>query len=379
MPQSTSPLERAKALAPVIEAEAAECERRGQFTERLVDTFCASRLFWVAVPEELGGEDLDVVGQIEMIEELSRADGSTGWTVMANSITTSLCATGCDDDAVKAMFPAPDDMPLIAGMVGPAGTAVREEGGLRVHGRYSFGSGSTHASWITAGVLAADGEGQLVVVVPADEVRFLGNWNVLGLAGTGSVDYALEGVLVPDAYQFNRLAFVAKRGSASFRLGLAPLAAAGHAGVALGIAKRALEEIVRVVDGGKQRPGASPVVDQPTFKRDFANNDAKVRAARAYIMEVFGDALRTVERGDSITDEQAQRVRQATTFGTELCYEAVEFAYRWAGSASLRQPSALGRCMRDMHAAIQHVYVDVNTLVNAAPALIDAYRPKSAG
>jgi alkylation response protein AidB-like acyl-CoA dehydrogenase len=162
-------------------------------------------------------------------------------------------------------------------------------------------------------------------------------------------------------------------------MGIQGVGAAGHAAVALGIAKRALEELVSIVDAGKQRPGVLPVVEQQLFRHDFTMQEGRLRAARAYVFEVFGAGSDEVHRGNALTTEQLQRLRQSATVTTQLAYEVVEFAYRWAGSASLRQRHPLGRCMRDMHAATQHVYVDSNSLVNAADALLDSYRRNGTG
>jgi indole-3-acetate monooxygenase len=373
------PLERAGRLGPLIEAQADSCEAQGALTATLVDACRAERLFWVGVPMELGGEDLDILGQIALFEELSRTDGSTGWTLMANAAATAFAAAGCDDDAVASLFPDRDHLAIVAGMLGPSGNAHPVDGGFRLTGHYSFGSGVTHATWIAAGAAVPEDVDQMVCVLPTEEVEMLGNWDVLGLAGTGSIDYAVEGRFVPEGFTFSRSTFTPRRGGPTFRMGIQGVGAAGHAAVALGLAKRALEELVKIVDAGKQRLGVKPVIEQQLFRHDFALQEGRLRSARAYVFEAFGAAAEEVNRGNALTAEQLQRLRQSATVTTQLAYEVVEFAYRWAGSASLRQPHPLGRCMRDMHAATQHVYVDVNSLVNAADALFDSYRRPANG
>jgi indole-3-acetate monooxygenase len=368
------PLERALRLVPLIAAQADACEAQGALTATLVDACRTERLFWVGVPEELGGEELDILDQITLFEELGRADGSTGWTLMANAGATAFAAAGCSDDAVTTLFPDRDHLAIVAGMLGPSGRADRVEGGFRLTGHYTFGSGATHATWIAAGAAIPEDTDQLVCVLPREDVNMLGNWNVLGLAGTGSIDYAVTDRFVPGGFTFSRSAFTPRRGGPTYRMGIQGVGAAGHAAVALGLAKRALEELVAIVDGGKQRLGAIPVVEQQLFRHDFAVQEGRLRAARAYVFEAFGAGADEVNRGNALTVEQLQRLRQSATVTTQLAYEVVEFAYRWAGSASLRQPHPLGRCMRDMHAATQHAYVDINSLVNAADALLDSYR-----
>ena len=99
-------------------------------------------------------------------------------------------------------------------------------------------------------------------------------------------------------------------------------------------------------------------------------------AARSYCFDVFGAALAAVTTGDDYTELQYQRIRQAATLVTKAAYDTVEFAYQWSGSTGMREPHPLGRCMRDMHAATQHVYVDATTLVNSGPVILSSYLSK---
>ena len=53
-----------------------------------------------------------------MFEELAYADGSTGWSTMANITSSAFAAIYTGDDAAKAMFGA-DGRGIHAGMLGP--------------------------------------------------------------------------------------------------------------------------------------------------------------------------------------------------------------------------------------------------------------------
>jgi alkylation response protein AidB-like acyl-CoA dehydrogenase len=377
----SDPLAAARSLAALIDAEAATGDDGRTLTGPVVDAIIHAGLFELMVPRELGGIEADAVTTLAVFEELSRADGSTGWSFLANATTTAFAAAYTGDAAVKEMFGGA--RPAIhAGMLGPRGEAARIDGGYRVHGHYSFGSGCAHAGWIGAGTLvthdgafvtAPSGLPEMrVVFVPRDRVVFLDNWDVLGLSGTGSFDYELPDQFVDDAFTFPLTAEVARRGGPVYRLGVLALTSIGHCGFALGVGRRALEEIARI-SATKQRMGATtPIREQQLFQHDFAFQEAALRAARAYAFEVFGAAQATVENGDGLTAEQLHRVRQATTYATRVAAEATRFAYTWAGTDALR-PSPLQRCFRDMHAATQHIFVDNSTLTNAAPILLATY------
>lgn len=374
---------RARSLRELIETEAEEAERLGTTTKRVIDAVAEQRLFWTMVPEACGGLEAPIETALGVFEELAYADGSTGWSVMANATSTCFVSIYCDDDAVRAVF-ATDAPGIVAGMFGPVGQAIPVDGGYRITGKYQFGSGIAHASWVAAGAIAQDpatGEAtttpsglpaMLVGFVPAADIELRGNWDVMGLAGTGSFDYAVDNQDVTLGRTFMLLEANARRGGDMYRLGLFGLVASGHAGFALGVGKRALVEVLETA-ATKQRMGTfEPVTSQQLFQHDFAMHDAAMRAASSYVYDVFGEAEATVLSGRDCTLVEQQRLRQATTYATRVAADAAHFAYTWAGTNALRNSSVLQRCFRDIHAGTQHIYVDNNTLTGYTQALVNA-------
>jgi alkylation response protein AidB-like acyl-CoA dehydrogenase len=362
---------RTRALRPLIERDAARSEAETTTTQAVVDAIAAAELFWVLVPKELGGAEAPLTEVLETFEELAYADGSTGWSVMANITTSCFAAIYTSDDASAAMFPA-DARGIHAGMLGPVGTARAVDSGFLVSGHYQFGSGCAHATWFGAGVQEVDDQGNAltddaglpamrVVFLRPDQVELRGNWDVLGLAGTGSYDYEVDEQFVEAGFTFPLLTAEARRGGAVYGIGLFGLVAAGHAGFALGVGKRALAEILELVPT-RGRMGGPPVATEQLFQHDFAMHDAAMRAARAYVLESFADAEATVLAGEVCSQVQQQRLRQATTYATRVAADAARFAYTWAGTSALRNGGVLQRCFRDIHAGTQHIYVDNNTL-----------------
>jgi hypothetical protein len=298
---------------------------------------------------------------------------------LANATTSAFAGAYTGRAAVDAMFDGAR-IPVAAGQFSPRGTATRTDdgAGFTVSGRYSFGSGSAHAGWIGGGALElADGE--LVMAptglpfirayfVPRDRVTFLGNWDVMGLAGTGSYDYEVPEQTVAEDFTFNLVAAEARRGGPVYRLGVLGLTAAGHAAFALGVGRRGMDELTRIVQT-KHRLGADPLRDQQLFRHDYAMHDAALLAARAFVFESFAVVQDVLEAGDDPTIEQRQRLRQSATYATRVATDAVRFAYTAAGSDALR-PGVLQRCFRDLHAATQHLVVDNNTLTETTRVLL---------
>ena len=226
-------LDRARALTPLIEAEAERSEVLGTMAPAIIDAVADSGLFGILVPAELGGLEADLVTSLAVFEELAYADGSTGWSTMANATTSCFAAIYTGDEAVATMFGAGSS--VHAGMLGPMGEATPVDGGFLVSGRYQFGSGSGHADWIGAGVMeTVDGEPAVselglpamrVMFLRREQAEFLGNWDVMGLAGTGSYDYVVDQVEVPEAFSFLLLEASPRRGGPIFNVGLFALTA----------------------------------------------------------------------------------------------------------------------------------------------------------
>lgn len=374
---ATDILERARALRPLIAAEAEHTEAKGTLADAVVAAVAEAGLFSIMVPRALGGLEADIVTTLDVFEELAYADGSTGWSVMANATTACFAGIYLDDAATGVIFGG--DQPVLAGMLGPMGRAEATADGYLVSGNYQFGSGSGHATWLGAGVMEQRaGEPAVtelglpamrVVFVRRNDVEMLGNWDVLGLAGTGSYDYRIEDVHVPAELSFLLLEPIVQRGGPQYSIGLFALTAAGHAAFALGVGRRALDEVLAIAKS-KERLGADPIAQQQLFLHDFALHDAAVRAARAYVYESFADAEAVVVSGGMATNEQLQRTRQATTHATRVVADAARFAYTWAGSSGLRSPSVVQRCFRDISAGTQHLFVDNNTLTGYTQALL---------
>jgi len=377
-------LARARRAAPLLREEALASERAGTLTERAVRALAEAGLFGLAVPRVLGGAEQGLELQLAVWEEISRADGSAGWCLMAGATASAFAGAYCAPEAAREMFGGPGWV-VHAGQFAPRGQGIAVEGGFRVSGDYSFGSGCAYAAWIAAGFIPLyDGQPRLqesglpemrVACLPRRRVIFRGNWHVAGLQGTGSFDYGVQDQEVAEGFTFSLFVDEPRQGGALYRAGIFPITAAGHAGFALGAGRRALDEIGRLARV-KTRMGASAsVADTPRFQYELARAEAKLRSARAFVFDCFGDLERTVLGGDAPRLEQRALVRTATTYATELAAEVADFAYRFAGTDSLRMPSDLQRVWRDIHAATQHVFVDDKTYLDSAQVFLGIAPP----
>jgi alkylation response protein AidB-like acyl-CoA dehydrogenase len=155
-----------------------------------------------------------------------------------------------------------------------------------------------------------------------------------------------------------------------FRMGMMPLTGAGHAAFALGIGRRALDE-VRALSGSIQRMGDPvPLAGLPTFQKEWVRADARLRAARLLVMDTFGDALETSRRGDPVAPGQRARLRAAANLATEAAREAADLAHERAGTAAIRDGRVLERLFRDVHTGTQHAFIGEKVWLDAAGVLL---------
>lgn len=347
----TALLERARDLRALIDREAGQAEAQGRLTDPVVDALHEAGMFGMWVPAPLGGAELSPRELLDVLAELSYADPSTGWVVMAASLANGTGGAYLGDDAVERMYAGPR-MPLIAGQGTRPGVAVREDGGFRLSGQWGFASGMLHAQYShSLGIIEGTDEGR-IFITPIDEVKQLGNWDVLGLRATGSIDYAIDGVFVPESRSHVFDLNEPLRGGAIYRLGLLDQALICHSSWALGVGRRLLDELARHVGTRAGRPGQ--IASSDAFHTDFARAEARFRAAKALVHETWDDAERTLAAGGRLDVRQETMVRLALNHLTWTLAEVADFVYASGGTSALRD-GLIQRLFRDVHAGTQHI------------------------
>ncbi len=350
--EARSPLsERAEAMVPLLDERAEFADENGLLSEEVVDALHRDELFGMWVPEVLGGAELDPVRSLGVISTLSYGDPSAGWVVMAAALAIGTGAAYLGDEAVDELF-GEGRRPVIAGQGTRPGTAVPQDGGFALSGAWSFASGIKHATHIhTLGIIESTGEPR-IFVVPVERATLIENWDVLGLRGTGSIDYTIDSVFVPESYTHFATTNVPRRGGHLYGIGIIGFAEICHSGWALGVGRRILDELVSLVQGKAGRPGAQG--ENPSFQEGLAKAEATFRSARAFVYEAWTDVIDTLERGERLSVRQHTLIRLALTNLTAVLHEIANFAYLAGGTTALRK-GTIQRLLRDVHAGTQHV------------------------
>src|SRR5690606_22492999 len=175
-----------------------------------------------------------------------------------------------------------DGVPVVAGQFAPNGTAAIDGDDLVLNGDYQFGSGIAHAQWAGAGMLTLPEDGSdpsyLMGCLPVGHIELKGNWDVLGLQATASYDYAVRDERLPRDRTFDFFAPVVHRGSPMRALGGLPWTAAGHAGSALGVARRVLDEVLAKARDTTRMGASTSLADSERFLHDYGVLEGRLRA-----------------------------------------------------------------------------------------------------
>jgi indole-3-acetate monooxygenase len=350
-------VEGARALGPDIQRQADRIEHDRRLPLELVRALARAGVFRLCVPRTLGGEEADPATIFAVLEELGRADGSTGWCAMIGA-TSGLVSGYLPDAEARAIYGASPEV-VTGGVFAPTGVAVREDGHYRVTGRWRFASGCEHCDWLMAGCLVQD-DGPpraRMVLFPATDAEIIDTWTVSGLRGTGSHDIAVRGLRVPTTRSVSVTHDRPAVTGALYAFPLFGLLALGIAAVALGIARRALDEIVALAGGKTPTGGRRTLAERSTVQAQLAEAEAALGGARALLRETVDDAWAAACSQGAIDVSLRARLRLAATHATTASARVVDVAYTLGGGTAVYADNPLQRAFRDVHVVTQHMMV----------------------
>lgn len=373
---ATNTLDRIAELAPAIAERSAEVEHARRVPPDLLQDLIAAGCFRMLVPRSYGGDELALPDALHVIERLSEADASTGWTVMIGSHGPLIFSCLPRATFEKIYADGPDV--LLGGALAPKGAAVTAQGGYRVNGRWPFASACQHATWLVGHcvvlangqpVLMPDGRPSMrLAVFPSDQVVRHDTWHVAGLRGTGSHDISVQDAWCPEDWTGALFGGQPTFAGPTFSISLLAQFALYIGAVAVGVAAGAVDDVAQLARSGK-RPAFSPrrLAQSSLFQEQLGEADGALRAARALLHAEASAAWEQVSAGQELSVLDRARLRASGAHVVRLSVRAVDIAYTAGGGTALYETSPLQRRFRDIHALTQHAGVagDLVPLVGA--------------
>ena len=357
-------LERARSMTPLLVERTTEIEARRELTADVLEALHARELFRLSLPAHVGGYELPVPILAAVTETVASADASTAWC-LGQAFGCAMSAAFLDEDAAREVFGARDA--VLAWGAGTQGKAVATDGGYRVSGGWKFASGSKHATWLGGHckVYEADGSPRLgtngvhahrTALFRRDRAAIADDWYVIGLRGTRSEGYAVEDLFVESRLTLDRESPQECRIDATlYRFPTTNVYASVFSGVALGIARAMLDDLVALARTKSPRGAHTSMRESPVIHSRLAELEARLGAARAYQRETIREVWAEVDATSELTLAQRVRIRLATTHAIGQATEVTEEVYRLAGATAIFERHAFERRFRDAHAVSQQV------------------------
>ncbi len=361
-------LDAVQDLLPTLRERADETERLRQVPEASVKELEETGFFRMLQPKRFDGLEADPVDFYTAISHIASACGSTGWISSVLGVHPWQIAL-FHDDAQQAVWGS-DTSTRLSSSYAPTGKAVVTDGGYMLQGRWSFSSGSAHATWVLLGGLVTNAEGQIVdfktFLVPRDKYEIIDVWNVVGLAGTGSNDIVVEETFIPDEFTLSMGDTGRCKGpgqeqnpSDLYKLPFHSLFTTTITAPIVGMARGAYTEHVEMQQARVRAAYAGEKASSDPFAAvRIAKASSAIDGAWALCMSNIREEQALVAKGERIPISLRLRVRRDQVLGTQRAIDAIDELFEASGGRALANGTYLQRAWRDAHAGRVHAAND---------------------
>ena len=366
--QHQSLVDAAVELAPAARELQEETERERCIPQRLVGQLREAGFHRMLLPKAIGGEQLDIPTCFRIVELMAEGDASVGWNLMNNAVI-QLSSLAFAEAGVEEIFADGPDTIIAGTLVPGGGQGTRVEGGYRMTGRWRFGSGCREARWMVANfdIPGEDGSGVYRAAFHVEEVTIhRDTWDVTGMRGTGSHDWSVEDVFVPD----RRVLFVPGRvmlnqwqhwDGTLYSLPVHTIIGPHHSMIATGVARAGIDALAELAGAKipRGRAGTSRLLrDEPHIQDWVARAEAHLAGGRAFRETMLRQVWATAEAGEAVDLELCGKCRLAGSFAADSARAAMDIVYRAAGTTATQRQNRLAHCWRDLQVVGQAAAVN---------------------
>lgn len=344
---------RITAVANPLDRLSSLAEHEKSAPSALVDIMRDLRVPMIKAPVEVGGDHLHLVDQLTFFAALSYWNPTAAWTGFNHAGACGVAGSRLDDRGVEALF-AGDAAPFMAAVSAPSGTFRRVDGGIVLNGRWRYASGVPHSEWVLLTAIGSDpDDGVRIGIVSKSQFSLDGEWNVMALRGTGSIDVIVEHQFVPDHLTFGPGDPI-RRGGSMYALGYQAYVAPENLGFTLGVCQRFIDEMASYAHG-KARGFDGRLADRGAFTYELGRAQLRVDAARGYARDEFNTVDRGLFAGRTPDHDVNARMAGVIAAATDMAVDAVTHLFHFAGAGALFESSVLQRCFRDAVGSHQHL------------------------
>jgi alkylation response protein AidB-like acyl-CoA dehydrogenase len=344
-------VQKARDLAPLLAAASPENDEIRELTQPVVKALIDGGFFHMLKARSVGGMELKPSIFAQVTEAIAAADGSTGWVVcQSNGCSTS--SAYLEPHVAKEIF-GPVNGILAWGPPGPY-EAIPCDGGYRITGTWRFASGSQNATYLGAHMrIKGTTEGRSFLF-PKSSARMKDIWHTIGLRGTASNEYSVDNLFIPEERAMHRDNPRYRQSDGYvYRFTSNQLYSIGFGGVGLGIARGMIDAFLTLPATKQSRGASKPIRENNVVQSQFAQCDAKWRAARLLLHDAADEAWDNIAEHGEMTLEQRARIRLASTFAIQSSRDVVNTLYHIIGSYAVFEENPFERRLRDIHTVAQ--------------------------
>src|SRR5713101_4060163 len=297
-----------------------------------------------------------------IVEELTYGCASSAWVYAVLAEHQWIIASYPEQAQIDVWGDDPEA--VASSSLAPRAAAKRVSGGWRLSGHYSFSSGCDYAQWAILGAfLGEPGDPRHIayLLVPLAEVEIVDDWQVLGLAGTGSKSLVLKDVFVP----VHRCVIVSDLFAGTppgaevhpdYPVVRAPrgfLVSYSLPPVAIALGQRALDIACRSLSGRVSR-GVTRVADSEVVQMTLGEAAAAIDMATTLLHTGRDASTDAVSSGRRIAMEEALRARRDMTYAQHQVGWALERLCELSGARWLYDSDPLQEIRRDVMTILTH-------------------------
>lgn len=361
-------LDGVRDLLPSFRERADETERLRQVPDASVKELEETGFFRLLQPRRFDGLEGDPIDFYTAVSLIASACGSTGWISSVLGVHPWQVAL-FHDTAQQAVW-GDDTSTRLSSSYAPTGKAAVADGGYMLQGRWSFSSGSAHATWVLLGGLVSNAEGQIVdfktFLVPREKYEVVDVWNVVGLSGTGSNDIVVEETFIPEEFTLSMGDTGRCFGPGQeqnpgdlYKLPFHSLFTTTISTPIIGMARGAYAEHVEM----QQKRVRAAYLGEKASSDPFAavriaRAGSEIDAAWALTMANIREEQALVAKGEKIPISLRLKVRRDQVLGTQRSIDAIDDLFEASGGRALAEGTYLQRAWRDAHAGRVHAAND---------------------
>ncbi len=349
-------------LAPHICAAREQMDRERRIPADLAESVEKAGVYQLFLPARMGGPQLDPMTAYRVIEEVSRVEASVGWCGLLSN-GGAVFAGNFTPKAAETMFGCPPDF-RCAGSFRALGESRPVPGGYRVSGRWDYASGISNANWLFVNSRVVDEAGPrlneagrpdtVMLFTPIETAAVYDTWQVVGLCGTGSNDFELDGIFVPAERSFRLYDPPLERGflysPRTMLIAIWVLVSA----VALGTARGAMDAFKELATGSGTTISTTLLRDRPQVQSKVGEAEAIISGARAHVLDTVGRAWESYTEDMPLPSPDLTQARLAITRSIHEAARAVDILFHAAGTNAIHRRNGLERRWRDVHVVVQH-------------------------